>query len=630
MFFLHVIHSFNNVKVDEHTSKETAFLITNKKGNYLSLGQNNFSSLQGLFFFDHKSWSYHKTIEDIRLEGSLEGSDEMVAIKNNLFNVARSYKSGAEESFSLFNNSMLYSLWDYSGEVVIDLDFRPMYDHDDQGRIYKITREDDLIVIRYDKFSDNSLSRIDRTSFLAIKGADDFRDILQWIKKDYSYDARRGSRAESYVYRALAIRCSGKLDLAFSFSDDKESAKTHARQVYENRDYLKNSMKKYAAHTFTSEDIALNAAMKALDDLTMSVERQERSVGVFAGLPWFFQFWARDELISLKALLLQEKYPLVKSILFKYLASLSEDGLIPNRLPDSGVRSIDASGWLFLRLREFINALANKKMIDDYLDAQDLFTIKQALDKAILGLMHHHTEKTDGFIVCKLQESWMDTKSANREGACIEVQALFLAMLKLHNELAKVTKSKQVFKGLEKDLRESVRNEFFKDGYLLDCINEPAHEDGSKARSIGVIRPNIFLAYYIYPELLSKAEWKQAFDNALKVLWLDWGGLATISHTDPKFCAEYTGENDISYHNGDSWYYINNYAAIALHRLDSNYYEKQIARIVHASRDELLFSGFIGCGSELSSAKQERSEGCLSQAWSNASFIELMKELGTK
>lgn len=621
---MHVIHSFNNVKVDEHTSKDAAFLITNKKGNYLSLGQNNFSSLQGMFFFDHKSWSYYKTIEDIRLEGS----DEMVAIKNNLFNVARSYRSGAEESFNLFNNSMLYSIWDYSGEVVIDLDFRAMYDHDDQGRIYKISREEDIIVIRYDKFSDNSLSKIDKTSFLVIKGVDDFRDILQWVKKDYRYDARRGSRPEFYVYRALAIRSSGKIDLAFSFSDDKESAKAHARQVYENRDYLKNSMKKYAVHSFTSDDIALNAAMKALDDLTMSVECHERSVGVFAGLPWFFQFWARDELISLKALIFQEKYSLVKSVLFKYLASLSEDGLIPNRLPDAGVRSIDASGWLFFRIREFINALASKKMADDYLDAQDMFTIKQALDKAILGLMHHHTEKVNGFVVCGMQESWMDTKAADRGGACIEVQALFLAMLKLHSELSKTTKSKQIFKGFEKDFRESVRDEFFREGYLIDCMNQAVHEGGSKAN--GAIRPNIFLAYYLYPELLSKAEWKQAFDNALKFLWLDWGGLTTISHTDPKFCAEYTGENDISYHNGDSWYYINNYAAIAMHRLDSSYYEKQISRITHASRNELLFSGFIGCASELSSAKQERSEGCLSQAWSNASFIELMHELNNR
>jgi GH15 family glucan-1,4-alpha-glucosidase len=46
-----------------------------------------------------------------------------------------------------------------------------------------------------------------------------------------------------------------------------------------------------------------------------------------------------------------------------------------------------------------------------------------------------------------------------------------------------------------------------------------------------------------------------------------------------------------------------------------------------ASSKEMLFSGVIGCGSELSSARELRSEGAFNQAWSNALFIELMHEL---
>jgi glycogen debranching enzyme len=85
--------------------------------------------------------------------------------------------------------------------------------------------------------------------------------------------------------------------------------------------------------------------------------------------------------------------------------------------------------------------------------------------------------------------------------------------------------------------------------------------------------------------------------------------------------------DDASYHNGDSWYYINNYAALAMHRLDKEHYAKHISRIAHASKEEMLFSGFIGCCAEVSSAKQMKSEGCLSQAWSAASLIELLHEM---
>ena len=614
---MHIIHSFNEKRVDEHVNKDVGFLVTNKKGNYLSLGQNNFTHMQGLFFFDHDAWELYKTVEDIKI------NNEMTAIKNNFFNVQRHYKDGAEESFNLFNNSMVYSVNNYVGELVLELDFRQMFYPDDRGRIYTITKEDDAIIIRYDKFTDNSLSRIDKTRFLAIKGATNYKQIGEWIKKNYPYDEQRKIKSEFYIYKALSMVVNGHAELVFSFSDDKEKAKEHVEQVYENTHYLLHSFHKYVTHTFTSHDLALNAAMKALDDLLISAEHKERSVGIIAGLPWFYQFWARDELISLKALMLQEKHYLVKSILFKYLNLVSDDGLIPSRFPGNpaDVKSIDSVGWLFFRLKEYINLLEEKKIMAEYLSEADLMIIKRALEKAIHGLTHYHTIK--GLIANNEQETWMDTKPANRRGACIEVQALFLVMLNLHNNLAGLTKSKQLFKSLEKEYEEKVKKEFFNGEKIYDSIVE----QGAEYVPVDAIRPNVFLAHYIYPELLTKKEWKSVFDITLRALWLDWGGLTTINYTSPLFRPEYTGMDDASYHNGDSWYYINNYAALAMHRLDKEHYAKQISRITHASKEEMLFSGLIGCCAEVSSAKQMKSEGCLSQAWSAASLIELLHEM---
>jgi predicted glycogen debranching enzyme len=614
---LHIIHSFNEKKVDEHINREAGFLITNKKGNYLSLGQDNITHMQGLFFFDHDQWELYKTVEDIKI------SKEMTAIKNNFFNVQRHYKDGAEENFNLFNNSMVYSVNNYVGELILELDFRPMFDFDDKGRIYTITKEDDVIIIKYDKFTDHSLSGIDKTRFLTIKGATNYKQIGEWAKKNYSYDEQRKSQQEFYIYKALSMVVNGHAELVFSFSDDKEKAKEHAEQVYENTHYLLHSFHKYVTHTFTSHDLALNAAMKALDDLLISTEHKERSVGIIAGLPWFYQFWARDELISLKALMLQEKHYLVKSILFKYLNLIADDGLIPSRFPGNpgDVKSIDSVGWVFFRLKEYIALLEEKKLVGEYLPETELMIIKRALEKAINGITQYHTRK--GFIFNNEQETWMDTKPANRRGACIEVQALFLAMLNLHNHLASLLKSKQLFRGLEREYKEKVKREFFNGEKLYDSIAE----QGAEYVPVDAIRPNVFLAYYIYPELLAKKEWKSVFDITLKALWLGWGGLTTVNYTSPLFRSEYTGMDDASYHNGDSWYYINNYAALAMHRLDKEYYAKQVSRIAHASKEEMFFSGFIGCCAEISSAKQMKSEGCLSQAWSAASLIELLHEM---
>jgi len=642
--FLHITHSFHNKKIEEHTHTDNAFFLSNKKGNYLALGRSNFSHTQGLFFFDKKKWEMYKTIEDIKLADS----KGMAALKNNFFNVQRTHACGAQETFNLFNNSLIYSLKNYTGRIDFELDFRHMFDYHDQGRIYTITQEDGFIIIRYDKYADNSLSYLDRTVYLAIKicsglseseqteseqsqeaedssqdfSNDFFNEKAEWVKKSYVYDAGRGSKSEFYIYKAFSLQVRKSLDLVISYSDDKEEAKKHAAMVAENRDYLLGSLRKYVLHTFNRKDLYLNTAMKALDDLVVSVDAGGRSVGVFAGLPWFYQFWARDELICLKALMLQEKYYLVKSILFKYLSAIAGDCLVPNRIPSSDISSIDATGWLFLRIKEYIKTLSSKKILNDYLSVSDIITIKRSLERAIQNLAHNHSD--NDLIINQDQESWMDTLPARRSGACIEVQALFLSMINLHNQIAGLTKSKQLFKSLEKEVLQRVRHEFFIDGKLKDSVSDAQ----SSQTSFGPdTRPNIFLAYYIYPGLLSKKDWKLAFDHALNELWLGWGGLASLNPRNHLFRPEYTGADDQSYHNGDSWYYVNNYAAIAMHRLDKKAYSAKIKRILHASKEEMMFSGFIGCCAEVSSAKHMQSKGCLSQAWSAASLIELMHEI---
>ena len=611
---MHIVHSHNHRRLDEHSKRDVAFFITNKKGGYLSLGTPNFSHTQGMFFFDEEAWSPYKAVENMVI------NRQMTGLRNSFSTVERVYEDACEEVFSMFNNSVYYSLRNYDGEVVVDLDFRHIFDYSDQGRIYTITQEGDSVIVRYDKFTDHSLGERQYTKYLVIKGADSHRKVDQWERKSYSYDQKRGSQHEFYTYKAIAIPCSGVLNLIFSFSDSADEARAQAQSVSQNESYYLNSMKKYMNHTFDSHDLAMDVAMKALDDLVVSARPPKAThgrTGVFAGLPWFFQFWSRDELISLRALMIQGKYQVAKNILLRYADSVSEDGMVPNRLPDSQVKSIDAAGWLFVRVHDLLLDLVHKKEVDKYLTIEEVNRLKRALEKSIQGLTHHHTK--DGFVVGGLQESWMDTKEAQRSGAFIEVQAFLLAMMRLHNDLSKATKSKQLFFHMENEYSGKVKAAFYKNGKLLDTLGGSIPDETP--------RPNIFLAFYAYPDLLSKDEWKSCFDSVLKDLWLDWGGLASIGHTTPYFSSEYTGENDRSYHNGDSWYYVNNYAAIAMARLDRQHYWKYINRIRHASREELLFSGFIGCSAEVSSAKELRSEGCLSQAWSAASFVELEHEL---
>ena len=216
----------------------------------------------------------------------------------------------------------------------------------------------------------------------------------------------------------------------------------------------------------------------------------------------------------------------------------------------------------------------------------------------------------EGFETNKDLETWMDTYYGNdtRSGIRIEIQALRLAMCKFAYELTNNTK----YRDKELDLKSNVKEKFWNGKILADGLND------------FTIRPNIFIAAHVYQELLTKKEWEKCFQNSLTSLWLDWGGLATIDKKNYLFCDYHTGENNKSYHRGDSWFWINNLAALVLYRTNKNKFKKFIDKILEASTNEILWKGALGNHSELSSANKLTSQGCLAQSWSNAMYIELI------
>jgi glycogen debranching enzyme len=89
----------------------------------------------------------------------------------------------------------------------------------------------------------------------------------------------------------------------------------------------------------------------------------------------------------------------------------------------------------------------------------------------------------------------------------------------------------------------------------------------------------------------------------------------------------HTGEDNRSYHRGDSWFWVNNIAAICMHRLDKERFKNHYQSIINASTNDILWKGAAGASSEISSASSQDSNGCLVQAWSLATYIELIQEI---
>jgi glycogen debranching enzyme len=447
--------------------------------------------------------------------------------------------------------------------------------------------------------------------------------------------------------------------MIFAFSTSKDDALQKIHDIMENighiehvyQDYQDNVLSlKYDIEKIAGPDAAFAYAssIHAIDGLSMNLRAGKRYIkGLWAGIPWFPHYWSRDELISLHALVLEHHNDYSKDVLMRYLAEIQGDGRLPNRYPATALGNADSIGWLFKRLHDYLLLCESRNNFDTYFSLYDLKYIRERLNFSIRMLLKNHSN--DGLIINKELETWIDTYYAGpaynadyREGARIEIQALFLGMLKLMNlldyylanrfvkksdKLVSIIKNDVDYKKLEEDTRALVRGKFYN-------AERGVLNDGYACNMHDVFRPNVFLAYYLYPELLMPAEWGRAFDNILPRLWCEWdidgksgGGLATIDKAYPLYQPHYTGLDNKSYHRGDSWFWINNIAAISMYRLDKHRYKQYIDKILNASTQDILFYGFIGHASEITSSSIFRPAGCLAQAWSISTYIELIHEM---
>ena len=648
-------------------------------GNYLAL------PLASSFVTNYQGWHVlsclrknqyvpYKIIENITLQGTEEASIPLREVKNTFATQERCYADGITETLMLTRNALVYTLEGYIGEVLFTLDFRSVIEHPQFGRIYSITQEKDCVVVEYVQYTDESLSLVDHRMYLVICGAPAFTLVNKWVKREYTYDASRGVPAAFYVYEACSITISNarkKTILTCSAGPDKKQALAHAREAYATISEIKKSAQEYVSSIIVPRSslelsrvpikrmnkIAMGyaCATHTLSHLLMDVSSSGmvQTIGLWAGLPWFFQQWSRDELISLYGLMLEGHYHASKNILWNHLKHLRTDGRLNNIASganlDNTLASADSVGWLFKRIKDFMNLLELKDEFNKFFTFNELIYVKGILEYSITALQERFVR--DGLVINNALETWMDTffddtagivgggAHDHRVGARIEIQTLFLGMLRLINMLNELLSNKLVkkkgrlvnaehltqFVELEEQMRARVRETFLfkQDGkYML--------RDGVVGEFGDVLRPNIFIAYYLYPELLSSFEWEEVFDAALEKLWCDWnigGGLSTIAKDHPLYHAQYTGQNNRSYHRGDSWFYVNHIAAIALYRLNKKKYNPFIQKIIDASCEDTLFSGYIGAGSELSSSGTYKPGGCFAQTWSMATFIELVHEM---
>src|SRR5665811_1810239 len=94
-----------------------------------------------------------------------------------------------------------------------------------------------------------------------------------------------------------------------------------------------------------------------------------------------------------------------------------------------------------------------------------------------------------------------------------------------------------------------------------------------------------------------------------------------------RYLGAYTGEDNTSYHAGDSWFFVNNIAAIVLYRFDREKYRDYIEKIFKASTYNILWQQAAGRPSEVSSSNIFAGQGSSVQAFSAATYVYLYRTI---
>ena len=381
-------------------------------------------------------------------------------------------------------------------------------------------------------------------------------------------------------------------------------------------------MERLLASTWTETsdrrfDRALAWAKLSLDALTVG------GGGIYAGLPWFADYWGRDTFIALPgAALVSGRFAEARRILalfasFQQRDSLSRDfGRIPNRVTatDTAYNTADGTPRFVMMVKEYAERSGDRRFA---------LMMYPVILRSIEGTIRYHTDSL-GFLTHGDAETWMDAAGPDgpwspRGNRGNDIQALWSAQLETGEYFATligdVTSARRWH-----DLRLRLKGNFLKYFVTRSGIADRLRRDGTPDMTL---RPNqIFTA-----GLLDEVQRARMIDTVVSRLTYGYG-VASLGQEDPGFHPwhEYPPfyPKDAAYHNGTVWTWLQG-PLISL--LCAGGEQETAWNLSAGSIHLILDRGAAGTLPELLDALprpgevEPRTSGTFSQAWSLAEFI---------
>ena len=370
---------------------------------------------------------------------------------------------------------------------------------------------------------------------------------------------------------------------------------------------------------------------RALDWITITMDElitEQQGNGIYAGLPWFNEYWGRDMFISMPgACLVTGQFEVAKKILKDFATLQDTDpssetyGRIPNRANLEGILYNTTDGTP----RFVIQAL---ELAEYSGDTEFLHELYPAISMSIeASIMNYIDEK--GYLTHADADTWMDVKrngipGSPRGNRANDIQALWYQQLVAGSKIAKLLGDEgaaEKWSGLAVMLASNFEYDFCnkEEGYIYDHINA----DGSADLQF---RPN---QLYCFDLILDDDFKQQVTRRTWEELVYPWG-VASLAQWDQQFHPQHENwhyyHKDDAYHNGTIWLWNN---GIAMQRMIEYGQTDTAWELFKNMNRQALHEGAVGSLSENADAHPREGQtwvnrsGTFLQAWSNAEHLRV-------
>ncbi len=586
-----------------YTNKQDAFF-------YGETNNENTTSWQGFNVFGHEFLDDYILLVDGK---KLDRKQATTIVYPDY--LKRIYPNGMVEELRLADTIPLFSVTIKSNAKAVKLEVIPLVSDGTQLQDFIIGHREHALVLA-------------RRAHPKRTAGENYPVWLAMSGKDFEADHDARTISGRFAPFSLKFKKAKTHTIAFAVADESPVADSLTQLYLNNQDRF-NTQRRQRMEQLLNEtwvetaderfDKALAWAKFSLDALIMN----QVTKGIFAGLPWFNNYWGRDTFISLPgATLVTGRFTEAKEILRSFAAyqqtdtSSTDYGRIPNIVTttDKAYNTADGTPRFVMMAREYVERSG---------DSAFMLEIYPTIIRSIEGTIKYHSDSI-GFLTHKDAETWMDAVGPDgpwspRGNRANDIQALWAQQLDagvwFATQLGDVRSAKEWNEKLTQ-MKENFQGAFISNDLVADHLTPDGRRDTR-------LRPNQIFA----GSLLDDSTRATVVRTVVNNLTYEYG-VASLSQDDDNFHPYHQYEpnypKDAAYHNGTVWTWVQGQLISELCRFGK---EEMAAKLTDNTVHQILDRGAVGTQSELLDAiphpseKEPQLSGTFSQAWNLAEFI---------